>query len=484
MSGKKRRSKNLMTLVSLACVTLLLIGGYLLYSSHKQKQEDEKAAKEAAEQEEEDATFTINEEAAENFTNLSIQSSEATLSFTKNGELWNLDGEPEFPTDDETLNSMVTTLASLSASKTAVEEAQDLGEFGLLQPTIIVTATRQDGSKLIFNVGDKAAVGSDYYGSLNDSTTVYVIPVATRTKFNVTREDVFYKPAAPSVTADQLREIQLSTQSNGNFHIVYDAENPYDYTGMSTYPWYSVGDNRAPINLDNMTTPSLLGDYLTYNLDHGVGYGQEAMDTYGLTNPQGMIYLRYVDATDSSKENEYVLHIGNQDENGNYYVSVNDSTNVYLMLSSELSERLAYDETTILTNYVCMVNIEKVKQLILQTSNESHTYEITSTVSTNESGNEVTSTTYNKDGAVIEDVDAFKSFYQTIISIKRTGNLTLDSTISKEPVLTVKYELTDEREVEVSFYDYNETSYAVVINENIQFTADKTEVDALIRSIQ
>lgn len=483
MSSKKKRSKNGITLLSLMIATVLLIAGYVFYTNHKEKVEGEKAAAEAAKEAAKNATFVINEEEASNFTSIAIQGLEDSMTFVLSDGVWVLQGEEEFPTDQDKIDSMASTLSKLSASKTVTEAASDLSEYGLAQPSIVVTATREDNSQLVLNIGDKLSVDSDYYGSLNDSTTVYVIPLATRTKFNVVRDDVFALAQTPSVTLDQLLEIQLSTKSEGSFHIAYDAENPYDYTGTGTYTWYSVGDNRLPVNVDNMTISTLLSNFLSFSLDKGVSYGVDAMKEYGLDNPEGMIYVRYADSDDATKENEFILYIGNKDADGNYYVSVNDEEIVYLMLADDLTDKLAYQEADILTSFTHLVNIKDVSHLDITTPLLAQAYTFETEVTTDSQGNESTVTTYKKDGEVIEDEESFKDFYQSVISLKRSGNLTYDDKVSGDPVLTIDFNLTNDHEIKVCYYNFSDSSYAVEINGNVQYTADKTEIDTFIQSL-
>lgn len=481
MSGKKRRSNHGITLVSLLLVTVLLSVSYLLYTNHQQKLEDDEAKAEEERQAAANATFIINEEENQ-FTSISIQSSDGTFALKENGDKWQLDDEEDFPLDEDKVKVMSDLLSKLSASKTVAEEAKDMSEFGLNQPNTVVTAKRADDSEFVLNIGDKLNISAYYYCSLGDNSTVYVLPADVSSKFLLSKEDLFYIPDDITLTASQIREIQLSTKTQGNFHIIYDENNPYDYTGMSKYKWYSVDQNRYPINVDELAVSPLIEDFLTYSIQEGVDYGEEAMKAYGLADPEGTIYIRYVDENDPNKEMEYRIQLGNHDEAGNYYISLNDDQVVYFMLAYQLTEKLAYKESDILSNMTHLVDITSVSNMEIYSENVNDTYTFETTTFTDEDGNETTNTTFKKDG-VLQDDSEFRSFYIKVISLKKNGILTYDDSVSGEPILKIHFTLTNGRELTVCYYDYDDSNYAVTINGNAQFTADKAEIDEFIQTL-
>ena len=350
------------------------------------------------------------------------------------------------------------------------------------QPNTVVTAKRADDSEFVLNIGDKLNISADYYCSLGDNSTVYVLPADVSSKFLLSKEDLFYIPDDITLTASQIREIQLSTKTQGNFHIIYDENNPYDYTGMSKYKWYSVDQNRYPINVDELAVSPLIEDFLTYSIQEGVDYGEEAMKAYGLADPEGTIYIRYVDENDPNKEMEYRIQLGNHDEAGNYYISLNDDQVVYFMLAYQLTEKLAYKESDILSNMTHLVDITSVSNMEIYSENVNDTYTFETTTFTDEDGNETTNTTFKKDG-VLQDDSEFRSFYIKVISLKKNGILTYDDSVSGEPILKIHFTLTNGRELTVCYYDYDDSNYAVTINGNAQFTADKAEIDEFIQTL-
>lgn len=478
MSSNKKKSKNTRNLLLLGVVTVLLVVSYVLLVKHN----DKKAADEAAAADEETATFAITQEEEEaDITGLSIQSADANIVLTLSEDSWILQGEESFPVDNNTVTELVSAMSSLRASKTVTETPEDLSEYGLSEPSIKVTATKSDGTELILEIGDKMSVDTDYYGKLGDSDTVYVLPLATRTKFAITKDSLFAMPDIPTLSYNQLREVQLSSKLYSNFHVAYDAANPYDYTGVGTYSWYEVDNDHLPVNLDNTTYSTLLSKYISYDVTKGVGYGQDAMAQYGLSDQSTMLYVRYEDSDGTEKE--FTMYVGTTDENGNYYVSFDKEDRVYLMTADTMSDRLSAEVSDYISKYMHLVNIDSLDQLTVTTAGESHQYLADSETTTDADGNETTTITYLKDGTAYEDETAFKTFYQKAISLKQSGVLSYSDTVSGSSVLTITFELTDGDVVTAEYYEYNDTEYAVKMNGKLRFTSSREEVDGFIAAI-
>lgn len=480
MSGKKRK-KPIITLASLVLVTVLLIVAYLLYTNHKLKQEEALAAKKAAKA---DTSVMMNEEDAAKIASIQITKDGKNMVWNRKDSAWVLQGEDKFPADSEKVEDLANLIASLKATKIVTDHTDDLAQFGLKEPKVSVTATRDDGTTLTLNLGDQLAVDDEYYGNISGKDAVYVLPLDTNTKVNVTKADFINIEETPSLNTDQLIEIQLSTKDKGSFHIAYDKQNPYDYSGVGSYPWYSINDNRSPVSVDNTAISPLLKSYVSFSLSKGVDYGQRAMKTYGLDRPQGMIYLRYLDIAQANKVNEFVLHIGNQDESGNYYVSVNDSNIVYLMLADSVNEKLAYKEADLLGGFVHLVNITDVTDVKITTPKVTHDYGYDTKTTTDEDGKKTTNTTYTVDGATNTDVETLKNIYQSAIGIKRSGILTASDKVEGEPVITLEFNLANGKELKAEYYAYDSSSYAAVLNGKTMFAADKSSVDQLISLVE
>lgn len=474
MSSKRKKSRNLFLLCA---VTLLLILSYALVVMNHKKEEKEK--EDAEEAQKEASTFTITNEEKDSITSLSIVSGDEQLLFVLQDDLWILQGEEDYPVDNDKVEEMVAAIASISVSKTVAKEADDLGEYGLSEPSYVITAKKADGKEVQLCIGDRMAVDTDYYAKLGDTNAVYILPLATRTKFAVTKQSLFAMPTVPSLSYNQLKEVQVSSKKYQNLHIASDDENPYDYTGLDIYPWYSIGDDRLPVNLDNTSYTTLLSNYISYDVMDGVDYGSEAMMQYGLSDPAAVVSIRYTDS--DNKEQELTMKVGDMDENGNYYVSFNQEDRVYRMSADTMGDRLTAQEEDYFSAYVHLINVDELERLTIKTPSISHVYDVTRETSTDADGKETTTTTYSKDHVTYEDSTDFNTFYQKVISLKRSDSLTYSDVIKGTPILTITFELKESNAVTAEYYDYDADHYAVKINGKNRFTAEKTGIDELIK---
>lgn len=96
----------------------------------------------------------------------------------RDGDQWALRQPAIGPADRIRLDSLVSRLSILNATKT-IEAPGVLSEFGLDQPAATTTITLKDGKSYVLAVGGQSPDKGAYYARLADQPTVYLIPVAT-----------------------------------------------------------------------------------------------------------------------------------------------------------------------------------------------------------------------------------------------------------------------------------------------------------------
>lgn len=101
---------------------------------------------------EEDTSFPLLELEAEDITQLSWSYGGQTQSFTYDPEDgWSYPADSAFPLDPALLESMADALSQLTAYR-AIEEAEDLSQYGLEEPQARVSFTA-DGSQYTLDIG-------------------------------------------------------------------------------------------------------------------------------------------------------------------------------------------------------------------------------------------------------------------------------------------------------------------------------------------
>lgn len=472
MSGKKKKKAS--TLIGLVVVLALLVAGYVLYTHIDEEQKEEKAAKEASKNKD----ITVLKEDEKEYTALSIKSGKEKMDLTRENQTWSMEGEKEFPLNEEAVEKILSTLSSLTAKRELKnQEDASIAEYGLKEPEVTIDAKRKDGSILTVEIGDKLPIDGNYYFRLGKESTVYVIEPMIETKLNVTRSDLLRMPPSTNITVDQLEEIQLVKLGKGGFHFIYDKNNPYDHTGASLFSWYTESKDKMPINVDSNKASKLFQSFLNNEVEKAVDYGDKALKEYDLEKPKATIYMRYKETKDSKKEVETYLHVGKQDQNGDYYVTFNNDNIVYLMSKDELDTKLSYREEDYLSDYLLLADIAKLSGLKITTEETTYDYHMKKEKVKDKDGKEEEKTVYYYKDQPFENEMTFKQFYNLVISLKLKEAVKKGTVASGTPILTIEFDNQDGSKNVEQFYPYDESSYLVNINGVSMYLTDKKAID-------
>jgi Domain of unknown function (DUF4340) len=148
------------TTVVLLAVLIILAGA--VYYLQKQPTAAEVAQKQKTPQ---IVTF-----ASTDATKLVVSGTDKTTSIVKSGATWNLELPQPGPADNGRVNGWADQLGQLTADR-VIDEASDLGGYGLAQPKFSVEVDLQGGKTVKLAFGDKTPDGSDYYVRFPDDQT-------------------------------------------------------------------------------------------------------------------------------------------------------------------------------------------------------------------------------------------------------------------------------------------------------------------------
>lgn len=168
--------------VIVLAVLVVMILAYLGIRFYNSKQEEKEAAEEEA------ATITITDFDTDDVTVFSYQLDGATLSFTKDGDDWFYDGDTTLDMDEDTIESMLSAVASLTAEE-ELEEYESLSDYGLESPENTIVITTSD-STITLLVGDANEITGDYYVMTEDSDIIYLISTSLSSTFGVTVDEL------------------------------------------------------------------------------------------------------------------------------------------------------------------------------------------------------------------------------------------------------------------------------------------------------
>jgi hypothetical protein len=169
------------------------------------------------------------------------------------------------------------------------------------------------------------------------------------------------------------------------------------------------------------------------------------------------------------------IRVGKKAADGSCYIKTDYLGKVYKVDAKELEAMInlrPYDFIMGIANLVYLTTVDKLQ---IQTDKTEASFDIQK----DDDNNQV----YTRNGKILEK-NKFKEMYSAIISIVISGEAEKKN-IAKHPVLQLIYKRNDDKlkNIEISYYPYNEQSYIIARDGRLEFLADKTVVDEVIKKI-
>lgn len=264
------------------------------------------------------------------FTGLTLTNSAGTLSFTKDDDAWQYDGDDAFPADQEAVENLAEQVGSLAAIR-VINDPEDLSAYGLDEPALQATVTAGDGTAVTLLLGD---VSDSYcYAKRTDSDTVYTVSTDLPENLeSLELLDLAAIPDFPDLGTDTISS--LTWESGGTTLTLTKTENGDSSADASsssesaeeTEPAWDV--NGTAIPSDNSAFTSLMAQISSLAFDACYDYKGEA-DTLaecGLDTPVGVLTVTY------GEDETLTLTIGALDGTGDsYYAQLSGDPAVYLL---------------------------------------------------------------------------------------------------------------------------------------------------------
>ena len=454
----------------LVILALLLALYFILKNQNMEKEEETETA---------ESVIGIGEEKA---TGIQFTVEGQQYSFIKEGDTWKKEDEVDFTVDQEKMSTLITTFTGLTADRT-LTDISSLEEYGLDDPVNSVTLTGSDENQVTLHIGDKNKDTSDTYLYMNeDKSTVYVTGTDCEEALPDTLMDLAQSESFPSVTSTNITEVEVN---NGG--------NIYTLTKDDSSNW-QVSDNTGKGYSAEYQTVSTLNSTIAGMTFAGLADIQtEDLGRYGLEYPAAVIHVTYTEeveaekteeseSTDSSggesdegAQNETVIkeldiYVGAQDEEGNYYVRVGQSSQIHLMSESSFTGILDVKAEDFWSKSLGYTSVSQVNKMEITYQGE--TREIFRKT-------EETAATYTS-GEEELNADKVNSFFSAFSNMAAQSK-DLSLTAEGSPELTIEV-YTDGGNHKVIFTPYNENFYLSVDTEGRPGLVNKNTVKNLIES--
>lgn len=460
--------KKTVKLVSAVVVLGVACGAYVGVNSYVSSQEKK-------ESEEEDTSVELTNLSTDNITSVAFTAGQDNVEFDKKDDTWSEKSDADFPVNQDTVNSAVGGVASLSAAQ-EISDVEDLSEYDLDSPQNEIKLTTDDGDTVL-QIGMENESTSQYYvKKSDDDKNVYLVDSSAVEPFMGTLYDFAESGTFPSVTSSTITEVKV------------DKEDGYELTQDPDNLFWNISDGKTSERADTDKAGTVTSAIGSLSYDSFVDYNCTDDSKYGFDDPYAVITAKYTEeeavedesSTDSDTEDdseeaetktvdkEITIYVG--DETGSdRYVKVNDSKEVYTITEDSLTDIL---DSTVSDFYSLSVNylsVNSLDSLEVKTPDGDHTVTVTRETtkdSDDEDAEETTTVSYKLDGADLDDT-TFTTFYNKLINMTAQQRLTEDYTPEGDPAYTFVFKDTDGNETTAEYYEYDTNFYAAVVGDKV-----------------
>jgi hypothetical protein len=457
-------SKRGWTLLAVAVVLALLVGGYFLLSRPKAVPASAAKPVELSKGDKDKLVKVV-----------LTDRPEGTLTLSRTGSNWSLEprGPASVTLDPSNVDDLAALFTSLSADRVIDEKPADLSQFGLKPPRATGIGTFSDGSAHTLYLGDKSPTGSSYYAQVKGDPRVFTIFSYNGEHFHWTVADLRSKTITPAINYDEVTYVKL-VQADGT--VIEAKEKTPDEVKS-----YQLGFGKYiltrpfayPRGLDGEKQDSLIKGAQGIAIASFAEDEPRSLEKYGLARPLGEVLVR-------DKTNTVDFLVGGRKDATESYFMVKGQPTVYTTATSNLSF-MSPKPFDLVDKFIFIPNIEDVDRMEITTAGKTHVLAIARTTKKAEKkGDEDTvESTYTVDGKSADDGN-FKKFYQAVIGLLVEGETT--HRVPNVPDVTVRYTLNKgkEKTVTLEYAPYDRDFDAIFMNGVNVFALTKQQISGML----
>ena len=484
----KNKTVKMILAVAVLTVCCGAYAGVKTYVSHQEQKESE------AESEENTSVFTAS---ADDIKSLDFMVDDTETTFEKKDDSWVKKDDTDFPVNQSTLDSVASSVTSVESDR-VLEDVDNLAEYGLDSPAnIIKIVTKSEGedgddTTTTLYVGDENSSTSQYYVRKDDDEkTVYLVDSSCVEPFTKTLYDYAQMEDFPAISStDTITKISV------------DGDNSYELKKDADTSVWSVSANGEEDKADSATVSSLVSSFGSMAYNSMADYKCEDKSKYGLDKPYSTITVDYQEKVETSDDNaetsdsetpdsaettemvdkQLAILVGNEADDSNRYVMVNDSNEVYTMSTDSLSALTDKSEEDFWDMTVSYVSLNSLGSLKVNYQGSDYKVNVSRETSTDDDGNDTETVTYKLNGSDMDET-TFTTFYNKLINMTAQKRLTDKYEPDGDAELTAAFTEEDGDTQEVAYYSYDTNYYAAVVDNKV-YLVNKMNVKELFTAFE
>lgn len=458
-------------LILLLAILLVAVGGYLVVS------------KIAANQDKEDEGIIAFAIDSADVTKISwtYLDNDISLIYDRSNEKWRYEADDSFPVDETYPKNMLTKLASVTADR-KLTDVTDFSEYGLDDPTVVISIVDSHGGTTKFTIGDQNASTSNYYMRINDESNVYLVGETFLQAFSYKLYDIVAMDEIPYISSPS--QITVQTGDKTNTLVKLDEDERLKYTYTSRYAWYykQSESNFKPIDGDMAEDVITAIAGLAWKSCADYNATDEELETYGLKNPYATVTANYTNTSSSDGGTQetpstFTLMIGNKTEDS-YYAKLPDSNMVYLITSDVVDTYMNTDYSALKPKDVCLMDWNTVDSMDVTVDGETTAIAFNRTQSG--SGDSATTKTTYTVGGSEGDTDKVGTFLSAIDGLKAEKTIDNGTYNERGEVVIVFHRNTENlKTMTLAFSQYDSSYYLASFNGEARLLVSKDDVESL-----
>lgn len=404
-------------------------------------------------------TYVLTDYDNEMVEKILVQLDNEQIEYYNDAEMWKLADVDNSVLDNSSIAFNVAAFLQLGSTQLIEENCENLEKYGLLQPSAVMSLMLKDNTEQKLYLGDKTADNNYYYITI-DNKSIYTIDEKNGKRITNTVKD-YVDLSMDSLTLESITLVQV-VQGDKELYIEYDAQDVNANENLKKSGVTTLSMKKPFENL--LVYPNNLQTALLYNLkgiklSSVVEIAPTDLSAYGLDKPQLTFKLADLD-------NAYIVRVGNQADEDNYYVQVNTKNAVFTMSKTAVEPFMNYKIVDFIQKFLALHTRSEVEKITANTEYGDFTVEFKAEGENNiktEDGTKKDNRITYVNKRVIER-DDFSVFYELL-----TG-LTFDEIMDKPEIgdkkASIVYDLTDGTQDIIDFYNYNDNFYVAKKGDN------------------
>lgn len=375
--------------------------------------------------------------------------------------------------DQDKVKAALTTLFNLEGKEVAVKKK----EVGLDLPQIKVKIGYSDNDiEQSWTIGDINEAGTAYYVENQNEGTIYLV-ASTLIETLPLQKQGYTDNKIITISSESVNKMTIDNGTE-KIELTNDAPFTEEESRANLTGWHV----HAPYNGYYNAAYSKMSDMIyaidQFEMTELVSADATDLSEYGLDQADFTITLEAAEKTET-------IVIGDPAANGNYYAMLEGQSAVFTV-NNQLLDLYSYQAFDLLDGYVKIMALDVMNQLKIDSDGFSIDIMMEHDTVKNEDDEEEISSTFRVGDQTIE-ADVFRDAYKYIAGLKVDKVVEEDVTY-QDPEIELTYviniEEDQQKEIDVAFVPYDETHYAVFVDEVVDFLVLKEDVNQMLEEME